>query len=495
MVWATSRDETEKTMISSMFRAGALLSALALAGCNAGNLDDIAPKSPRSDYAVASKLTTLAHARGMAKTSPIMLRIFKEENALEIWKQKPDGRYGLITTYQMCRWSGKLGPKFTEGDRQAPEGFYNVTPGQMNPNSKFYLAFNMGYPNAYDRANGRGGAHLMVHGACSSSGCYSMTDGQMQEIYALARDAFAGGQKSFQIQAFPFRMTAANMARYRDDPNIEFWKMLKEGYDRFEVAKMPPQVGVCGKKYVFNGAGVAPDGKPSNACAPQSAPVADAAYQSYQASYSSAYATESKKSGLPAPRASIQGTKEAALVADWSKKRSRGERVTMQPPSMRADGTVVATGTMGRIDSEVGRRQAAKDAKLAEEKRIAEEKVAEEARVKAEIAAKQDALKLAELQAARDKAEAEVTAKIAKAEAAVREKNAKAEAAAQQKTAKAEKASKPVVTTAKGDKPAAADAKPAEASEAVAEAPPAEKKGILGTAKAGAKKLLNMFGG
>jgi murein L,D-transpeptidase YafK len=472
-------------MISSMFRAGALLSALALAGCNASNLEDVAPKSPRADYAVSSKLATLARSRGMEKTSPILVRIFKEENALEIWKQKTDGRYGLITTYQMCRWSGKLGPKFTEGDRQAPEGFYNVTPGHLNPNSKFYLAFNMGYPNAFDRANGRTGAHLMVHGACSSSGCYSMTDGQMQEIYALARDAFAGGQRSFQIQAFPFRMTAANMARYRDDPNIEFWTMLKEGYDRFEIARVPPQVGVCGKKYVFGGGGVAPDGKETNVCAPQSTPqVADAAYKSYQDSYASSYSEASKKSDMPAARASIQGAKEAALVADWSKKRSRGERVTMQPPSMRTDGTVVATGAMGRIDSDVGRRMAAKDAKEAEEKRIAAEKKAAEERAKAELAAKQEAVKLAELEAAR-----------AKAEAAEQKKLAKAEAAAQQKTAKAQKAAEPAGTAAKGDKPVAAEAKPADADEAVAEARPAESKGVMGAARASAKKLLNMFGG
>ncbi len=469
-----------------MFRAGALLSALALAGCNNASIEEIAPKSPRSDYAVTSKLSTLTSSRGMAKTSPIMVRIFKEENTLEVWKQKTDGRYGLITTYQMCRWSGKLGPKFTEGDRQAPEGFYSITPGQMNPNSQFYLAFNMGYPNAFDRANGRTGAHLMVHGSCSSSGCYSMTDGQMQEIYALARDAFAGGQKSFQVQAFPFRMTAANMARYREDPNFEFWKMLKEGYDRFEVARVPPKVDVCGKQYVFN-RGLTADGKPVAACGPQSAPaVADSAYQSYQASYTNAYNEATKKSGMPAPRASIQGTKEAAVVADWSKKRSRGERVTMQPPSMRSDGTVVATGEMGRIDSEVGRRQAAKDAKIAEQKRIAAEKKAAEEKAKAELAAKKEAMKLAELDAARQKAAA-----------AEQEKLVRAEAAAQQKTAKGDKPAKP---SAGEKKPATAEAATEAAAagpakEDVAAAPEEKPAGILGAAKSGAKKIKNLFGG
>lgn len=245
--FSRTRDK-RPVMSSSLFRAGVLVALLAAAGCNA-SLEEIAPKSER---ALSSKMTELVVAKGMQKTSPIMLRVFKEENVLEVWKQKSNGRYDLVTSYNICKWSGKLGPKFTEGDRQAPEGFYSVTPAQMNPNSNYYLAFNTGYPNAYDRAHGRTGSHLMVHGACSSSGCYSLTDAQIQEVYAFARDAFAGGQQAFQFQAFPFRMTAANMARYKDDPNFEFWKMLKEGYDHFEITKMPPKVDVCEKRYVFN---------------------------------------------------------------------------------------------------------------------------------------------------------------------------------------------------------------------------------------------------
>ena len=153
----------------------------------------------------------------------------------------------------MCRWSGQLGPKVREGDRMAPEGFYAITPAQMNPNSSYYVSFNMGYPNAYDRSYGRSGAHLMVHGACSSAGCYSMTDDQIGEIYALVREAQNAGQKAVQMQALPFRMTPENLAKHRLDPNIAFWKNLKEGSDYFEVAKDEPQVSVAGGRYVFNG--------------------------------------------------------------------------------------------------------------------------------------------------------------------------------------------------------------------------------------------------
>ena len=201
---------------------------------------------------VPKRLVSSMKAKGMSLTSPIMLRIFKQENTLEVWKRKDTGRYALLTSHEICKWSGAIGPKFKEGDRQAPEGFYRVNKHQMNPKSQYYLSFNMGFPNAYDRSHGRTGSHLMVHGACSSAGCYSMTDERVAEIYALARDAFKGGQKAFQIQAYPFRLTAKNMVKNRDHKHYKFWKMLKTGYDHFEITRVPPKVDVCGKRYVFN---------------------------------------------------------------------------------------------------------------------------------------------------------------------------------------------------------------------------------------------------
>ena len=189
---------------------------------------------------------------GLREEDPIYIRIFKEEGELEVWKQNRDGRFVLLETYEICAWSGELGPKIREGDRQAPEGFYTISPAQMNPQSNYYLSFNLGFPNAYDRANGRTGSHLMVHGACSSAGCYAMTDDQIAVIYALAREAFSGGQRAFQVHAFPFRMTPENMARHRGSPNFAFWRMLKEGYDHFEATGRPPQVDVCERRYVFD---------------------------------------------------------------------------------------------------------------------------------------------------------------------------------------------------------------------------------------------------
>ena len=222
---------------------------LAIAGCTDDTLSSV---SNKVEHPLPTKVVQRMKAYDMTERSPIMMRIFKEESALEVWKAKANGRYEKIAEYEICKWSGELGPKYAEGDRQAPEGFYTVAPHQMNPNSSYYLSFNLGYPNRFDRAHGRTGTNLMVHGACSSAGCYSMTDEQVLEIYAFAREAFKGGQEAFQVQALPFRMTAENMARHRDNPNYEFWKMLKVGYDHFELTKTPPKVDVCDKQYVFN---------------------------------------------------------------------------------------------------------------------------------------------------------------------------------------------------------------------------------------------------
>jgi murein L,D-transpeptidase YafK len=225
--------------------------AVALAGCMAEG-GPMATFGPKHLQPVSAPTVALIEQKGMDKNSPILLRIFKEESELEIWKQNRQGKFALLKTYPICRWSGELGPKVREGDRQAPEGFYFITPELMNPRSSYYLAFNLGYPNEFDRAHGRTGAHLMVHGDCSSRGCYAMTDEQIQEIFALARESFDGGQLAFQVQAFPFRMTAKNMARHRNNPNLAFWRMLKEGSDHFELTKTQPKIDVCEKRYVFN---------------------------------------------------------------------------------------------------------------------------------------------------------------------------------------------------------------------------------------------------
>src|SRR5712691_3485476 len=238
-----------RPLVRSLLASAAIAAAIALAGCDT---DGTVP-STRSMQPLSAQMLAEIEQKNMEKESSILVRLFKEEAELEVWKEDRSGRLALLKTYPICRWSGELGPKIKEGDRQAPEGFYTITPGLMNPNSSYYLAINMGFPNAYDKANGRSGAFLMIHGDCSSRGCYAMTDEQIAEIYALARESFFGGQRAFQIQAYPFKMTPLNMAKHRNSPHLAFWKMLKQGYDHFEVTRLEPKVDVCEKRYVFDG--------------------------------------------------------------------------------------------------------------------------------------------------------------------------------------------------------------------------------------------------
>ena len=247
-----------RALLRTLLGVAALLGSGALAGCQTDFLPDVTTKA---NAPIPPKLLAEIAKKNMTVGSPILLRVFKVEAELEVWKQDRKGRFALLKTYPICKWSGDLGPKISEGDRQTPEGFYDITPGQMNPNSEYYLSFNLGFPNAFDRAHGRTGTHLMVHGDCSSQGCYAMTDAQILEIFALGREAFKGGQRSFQVQAYPFRMTPANLARHRDSPHMAFWRMLKEGNDHFEVTRRQPKVDVCDKRYIFNA--IAPGGDPA----------------------------------------------------------------------------------------------------------------------------------------------------------------------------------------------------------------------------------------
>lgn len=177
----------------------AIAGIIALSGCSTTDL------SQRHLVPIPSALLSEMSSKAMSPSDPIMVRIFKKESELEVWKRDSSGSFALLKTYPMCRWSGQLGPKRREGDRQAPEGFYTVTPDLMNPRSQFHLSFNLGYPNALERAQGFTGSALMVHGACTSSGCFAVTDDGVSEIYATAREAFAAGQKSFQVRlSFPY---------------------------------------------------------------------------------------------------------------------------------------------------------------------------------------------------------------------------------------------------------------------------------------------------
>ena len=187
------------------------------------------------------------------------MRIFKEEKRLELWLLK-ESNFQHFKDYDICSCGDRgLGPKTRCGDGYAPEGFYYVTPNQMNPYSKFHLSFNLGYPNRYDRLHGRTGSALMVHGFCCSIGCYAMTNKNIEEIYTLAEASLVSGQTFFRVHVFPFHMDAKKLKEHTISPLnkenqewCDFWTNLKEGYDYFsEHGNNPPNVEVKNARYVF----------------------------------------------------------------------------------------------------------------------------------------------------------------------------------------------------------------------------------------------------
>lgn len=186
---------------------------------------------------------------GLRFGAPVFVRIFKREKELELWIEGDAQRFVLFRSYPICTYSGELGPKQREGDNQAPEGFYRVSAAQLNPQSSYHLSFNLGFPNAYDRAHSRTGSFLMVHGSCVSIGCYAMGDDAIEEIYTLAAAALNSGQAAFEVHAFPFRLEAASLASENASPWHAFWSEMQPAYDSFEQVRRPPRIDVRERHY------------------------------------------------------------------------------------------------------------------------------------------------------------------------------------------------------------------------------------------------------
>ena len=255
MRWFRHLIRQVRLLAAAMAMAGQLFAPVAVA-------DETAAEKPLPSAVEAALLL-----KDIDPGAPVYIRVFKEESELEVWKARPNGRYALVKTFPVCNWGGTLGPKRTAGDLMSPEGFYHITPGAMNPNSKYHLALNIGYPNALDRSLGRTGSYIMVHGDCRSVGCFAMSDGLIEEIYAFVRDSLAAGESSVPIHIFPFRMTAANMKRHADNPARDTWQPLKEAYDDFARTREPPAIGMCGRRYVVNS--LSPVGDDPNAACPE----------------------------------------------------------------------------------------------------------------------------------------------------------------------------------------------------------------------------------
>lgn len=208
-------------------------------------------RAVQAEIRVRDDLTARLRAIGSDWGAPVFLRIYKQERELEIWARTGNGVYALLDTWPICTYSGELGPKLREGDGQAPEGIYRVGGEQLNPHSSYHLSFDLGYPNAFDRAHDRTGSYLMVHGSCVSIGCYAMTDAGIEEIYSLVAAALAHGQRRVQVHALPFRFDAGWESEHAASPWLGFWRDLAAIDARFETDRVPPDVRVERKRYAL----------------------------------------------------------------------------------------------------------------------------------------------------------------------------------------------------------------------------------------------------
>ncbi len=224
-------------------------------------LDDVAPDRVERQRAYVrgelalpgapdlARLDARLAERGLARGRPVYIRVFKAESELELWMEGADKRFVLLAAYPICHWHGTIGPKLKEGDKQSPEGFYSVGFPESRLVGRWRRAFNLGYPNLHDQLLQRTGSHILIHGGCSSVGCFAMTDPVQEEIYGLATAALAGGQARFQVHVYPFRMTEENLARHADHPWAHTWADLRPAYDSFERTRVPPRVVLCGVRY------------------------------------------------------------------------------------------------------------------------------------------------------------------------------------------------------------------------------------------------------
>lgn len=210
-------------------------------------------KYPRVRQAYKDKennMLALLQKKGIDKKElKIYLRAFKSEKKMELWgKNSYDENYKLIKNYDICRTSGKLGPKRKQGDLQIPEGFYHIN--RFNPYSNFYLSLGINYPNKSDRILGiknNPGGDIFIHGDCVTIGCLPITNEQIKELYIFCVEARNNGQTKIPVTIFPSMLSETKFKRltnkYDSDPDkIGLWTDLKKGFDIFNKTKQLPTI-------------------------------------------------------------------------------------------------------------------------------------------------------------------------------------------------------------------------------------------------------------
>ena len=190
-----------------------------------------------------SSLKSIISSKGIDTLNfEVYLRAFKMEGKFEVWcrdKKDKDSKFSLIKTYVICKSSGVLGPKRKEGDKQVPEGLYNIS--AYNPNSSYYLGMLVNYPNKSDLIRSdknKPGGDIMVHGDCVTIGCIPLTDEYIKEVYILCLES-SKDNKSVRIDIFPCHFNDKNN-KYLSKSSKEnqlFWNEIKPAYNKFNSEK------------------------------------------------------------------------------------------------------------------------------------------------------------------------------------------------------------------------------------------------------------------
>ncbi len=178
----------------------------------------------------------------------IFIRIFKHERTLELWaRDSSAAMFKLLRLYNFTSYSGHLGPKRRQGDRQIPEGVYFVD--RFNPKSKYHLSLGINYPNKWDRKRSpykNPGGDIFIHGSEVTIGCVPIGNDKIEELYVIAVDARDAGQSKIPVHIFPCRLSEAyadELLRKNSNPHkpfAEFWETLRPIYDYFEQTHLVP---------------------------------------------------------------------------------------------------------------------------------------------------------------------------------------------------------------------------------------------------------------
>lgn len=204
-----------------------------------------APLHPREERALARSCKTVESCLAVKEINQdefeIYLRAFKKEQELQLWaKNQKDSSYHLIKSYELCAFSGHLGPKRKEGDKQIPEGFYYIE--SFLPQSPYLLSLVLNYPNPADKIQGDEkdpGSDIHIHGDCISTGCLSVNNKDIEELYSYCRLAQEAGQRYIEVHIFPFNFEGLQMDDLiKKDDKLEvyrpFWESLAPAFYNFE---------------------------------------------------------------------------------------------------------------------------------------------------------------------------------------------------------------------------------------------------------------------